>query len=270
MNPMKPETRLAESKLDLQKMGMTPKERHAEKMQLCLDWIYRWGCSSVGVLDILLNVQRAGFPAKLVKSGLLSSTTTESGGLARGIPAAYLVLTDAGLSEALRFASELLQYNTNPLWVKQPLLRHNLLVQRITANALVAGSIADYKTEQQSAAKSRSGIKQPDVMWYTAAGTKIGVELELTAKWYRQFDEFILRVVRLLTKENPGADKVVFATDSPAILDRYRSAFTAGNKVPLWREDNNKHWIIAKENKQVKTFSVPNLEGKIQWILIEY
>lgn len=270
MSSMKPETRLAESKLYLKKMGMTPKQRHEEKMQLCLDWIYRWGYSSVAVLDILLNVQRAGFPAKLVKSGLLSSTTTASGGLARGIPSAFLVLTDLGLSEALRFASELLPYNTNPLRVKQPLLRHNLLVQRITANALVAGSIADYKTEQQSAAKSRSGIKQPDVMWYAEAGTKIGVELELTGKWDRQFDEFVLRVVRLLEGENPGADKMVFATDSQSILDSYRSAFTAGNKVPLWCEDNNKHWIVVKENKQVKTFSVPDLEGKIQWILIEY
>lgn len=256
--------RLAEGRAKLREQGITPRQRGREKLRLALDWIYRWGYSSPSVLDILSGAKRAGFPAKLVSNNLCARTKTQTGGLVSGIPKIYLTLTESGLEEAERFSKNLLNYNTDPYRVDQAKMRHDLIAQKATAQNLIDGTIADYKTERELAAKHEAGVKEPDVVWSMPDGSKTAVEIELTAKWERRLDDFVLHTARSLIARdgNPARfDLVAVVSDSPAILERYKTAFRPGAKVNRWAKDQHGHYRIEK------TFDMPaNVSEKMLWI----
>jgi hypothetical protein len=256
--------RLAAGRAKLREQGITPRQRGRQKLRLALDWIYRWGYSSPSVLDTLSGAKRAGFPAKLVKNNLCTRTKTQTGGLASGIPNIYLTLTELGLAEAERFSKNLLNYNLDPYRVDQTKMRHDLIAQKATAQNLVSGVITDYKTERELAAKHESGIKEPDVVWIMPDGSKTAVEIELTAKWERRLDDFILHTARSLLSNNNNPARfnfVAVVSDSPAILKRYKNAFKTGAKFNRWAKDQHGHYRIEK------TFDMPaNVSEKMLWI----
>ncbi|MDA8381561.1 MAG: hypothetical protein M0037_00545 [Betaproteobacteria bacterium] len=258
--------RLAAGRAKLREQGITPRQRGREKLRLAVDWIYRWGYSSPSVLDILSGAKRAGFPAKLVKNNLCARTKTQTGGLASGIPVVYLTLTELGLSEAERFRKTLINYNIDPYRVDQTKMRHDLIAQKATAKNLQEGIIADYQTERELAAKHEAGQKEPDVVWIMPDGSKTAVEIELTAKWDRRLDEFVLHTARSLISRDgkpPRFDQVAVVSDSPAILERYETAFRPGAKINQWAKDRHGHYRI---NKTVTM--PPEVSEKMLWIAL--
>ncbi|MBU0592231.1 MAG: hypothetical protein KKH74_00690, partial [Gammaproteobacteria bacterium] len=88
----------------------------------------------------------------------------------------------------------------------------------------------------------KAGVKRPDVVWHCRDGQVIAVEVELTSKWGRQLDEFVLRMHQSIHKYSAGY--VVF-TDSPAIHKRYASAMAEGAPVSSWIKDERGYWRIA-------------------------
>jgi hypothetical protein len=258
--------RLAAGRAKLKEMGLTPRERGREKLRLALDWIYRWGYSSPSVLDLLSGAKRNGFPAKLVKNNLCAKTKTQTGGLASGIPAVYLTLTHLGLAEAERFQKNLLNYNTDPYRVDQTKMRHDLIAQKATAQNLREGVIIDYMTERQLAGKHEAGKKEPDIVWIMPDNSKTAVEIELTAKWDRRLDEFVLYTARSLVSQDghpPRFDHVAVVSDSPAILKRYEAAFQPGAKINHWQKDQHGHYRIEK------TSTMPQIVSeKMLWIAL--
>jgi hypothetical protein len=246
---------------------MSPRERGHQKTLWALDWVYRWGWSSPSTLETVGGAMRSGLAARLVRKGLLARTKTEAAGAIRGVPAYILTLTELGLSEIERHRESLLRYELDPYRVNQSQIRHYQLAQSATANALESGAIADFQTERELAEASQPGVKQPDVIWLMPDDSKIGVEVELTAKWDRRLDEFVRACWLAVTDTQTGParlDKIAVVSDSQAILKRYRAACTPGAELGIWERDQSRHWIKAKTVKVP-----PSLQEKMLWQFID-
>lgn len=222
--------------------GQSPRARGEEKTRLALDWIYRWGWASPSIVDRLSGAVRRGLAARLVRQGLLVATRTESAGAVRGVPAKILTLSESGQAEVERWRSSLIPYSRDPYRIRQDLLRHNQLAQQVTATSLLNGSIRAFLTEQEIANRSEVAQKQPDVVWVHASGKRCAVEVELTAKWGRQFDQFVSSCLLALAGTNARYDLIAIISDSPAILRRYAAAFEPGYRYRTWERDARGHW----------------------------
>ena len=245
--------------------GQSPRARGQEKAAKALLWVYRWGWASPQTLEFLTGAVRSGLGARLVKNKLLQSTKTESGGAVRGIPVYLLTLTQDGRDEVEKHIADpadLLDYETNPYKIDQSKLRHGELAQRATARNLAAGRISGYVTEAMGAAKSAAGVKQHDVIWLLPDGQKHGVEVELSAKWSRKLDEFILSCC--LSLQHKRVDQVSIVTDSKAIQHRYKTAFEVGKTFGKW-EKNERGFAT-----QTGHYKVPDhIKDKVLCVLLD-
>lgn len=245
--------------------GRSPRQAGADKANLALLWVYKWGWSSPSILDIISNSARRGLAARLVKNGLLMSTRTASGGAVKGVPAFILTLTDTGLAEVERNLEDgFMQYEQNP-WkaVPQDILRHDHLTQMATAASFIDKKIKDFQTPKQMAEKSADGIKQPDSVWILPNGEKMGIEVELTQKHDRQLDQFIRGcVIALSTKDGqaPRFDLISIISDSKGVMKNYKGYFSAGAKYSIWGKDSRGYWV------KKSTAEVPEaVSEKIVW-----
>lgn len=262
--------RLAQAREDLRTSGDTStsaRQRGKDKMRFALDWVYRWGWSSPSVIDLLSGAKRRGLCAKLVKAGFLIETKTASGAILEDIPSKIITLSERGITEAERFRETMLDYDTNPYKVNQSLLRHDTVAQRATANNMAQGKIIDFATPRELAAKSIRNMKQPDVMWVMPDNRKVAIEVELTAKYERKLDEFVLGIIiSLQPKSDKPAkfDQCAIVTDSDAIIKRYKPAFESDHKVSRWVKNSQSKWSIDK------TWDVPPwVKGKLSWVKVD-
>jgi len=172
-----------------------------------------------------------------------------------------------GLQEAERFAPELYRYpESDPYKVNQKLLRHNLLAQKITVEAIRTGLVSSFETERMFAQDGdKSGVKRPDVVLVTTNNLRIGIEVELSAKWSRDLDDFVLGILRALDTSTHKShySRFTVASDSPAIIDRYKKAMVPGARLNIWVKNQRNHWVVDK------TISVPDwLIQKVDFKLI--
>jgi hypothetical protein len=252
--------------------GRSPHQVGQEKERAVLDWTYKWTWTSPSVAAIIGRDNQNGLAARLVRQGLLKKTRTESGGGQPGIPAYMLTLTREGVSRVerhLESQDQLLKYNPDPYRLNQSLLRHDILAQTTTAKALRDGSITEYLTLAQFRTAGRSGVKEPDVMWKTKLGDWIAVEIELSAKWGRDLDQFVDSYISGLGRTlqgKPRFSNLAIITDSKAILERYQKAFKPGAEYGDW--DFDKH---SKQWKSDFKLAVPEwVNAKILWKLLDH
>jgi hypothetical protein len=225
----------------------TPKERANANRQTTADWIYRFGFSSSQVLKHVLQKQGAGWPSVAAKRGLLRSTKTES-----GVPGVIYTLAEQGLELAERHSMTLLPYpEIDPYRVNQATIRHNLLVQAMTIKAINNGQIVRVTTEKELNAGDQRGQKRPDAIWHFPDGQRIGIEMELSAKWDRKLDEFISGIAASLDSEVPEdrLDGFAIITDSEAICRRYREAMKPGEPLRYWRKNARHQWEVESHDK---------------------
>lgn len=257
------EAQLAAARAVLAASGKSPRQIGEESKLKVIEWLYRWGYTSSTIIQLLLGRTSAGYAQKLERQGWLVATKTAS-----GIPATFFTLTEQGLQEAERHAEALYRYpEIDPYKINQQLIRHDLLAQSSTVNALNAGAISSYETERMFAQEGdKSGVKRPDVVWLTKSGHRVAVEIELSAKWTRDLDEFVLGIARALQSASDKPSKYsrfAIISDSKAIVDRYRKAMQPGTPLSLWQKNQRNHWVIDKAIK------VPDwLIGKVDFQLI--
>lgn len=245
--------------------GESPRARGDKKQRQVIEWVYRWGYSSAEILRRVSGQAAQGYAKKLTEKGFLTATKTLS-----GIPRAYYTLSQPGLEEATRFAKMLLAYEeTNAHKVSQQLIRHSLEAQTATVNAIDASLISEYSTERMMGAKRRVDEKFPDVMWVMNDGSKTAIEIELSQKWSRKLDQFILGLVRSLqgtSEKPPRFDRYFIFSDSPALIENYRLAMNTSNKQNYWVKNERNHWVIDK----TKDRNIPEwLLEKVSFHLIE-
>ena len=121
------------------------------------------------------------------------------------------------------------------------MLRHDLLAQKFTLDNYLKGTIKGYETIYTTRDKSESGVKQPDVMWLMPDGQKFAIEIELTKKWERDWDDFRLKVIRALG--DGKYDKFYLVTDSKAIKKTYEADFKPGTIFSTWKKDKHGKWF---------------------------
>ncbi len=240
---------LAAARAVLSATGKSPRQIGEESRLAVIQWVYHWGYSSATSIQELLERTAAGYAQKLARQGWLQAVNTES-----GTPKCYFTLSELGLQEAERHAERLLRYpEIDPYRVNQKLIRHDLIAQYATINALNAGLAVDYLTDRMfNQSGNKAGEKIPDVVWVTVSGLHIGVEVELSAKWDRDLDQFVIGVIRALMPQNDKPakyDRFAIITDSPAIKKRYSDAFQPDADLSIWKKDDRQHWVIDKTIK---------------------
>ncbi|NOS97383.1 MAG: hypothetical protein HOP25_02795 [Methylotenera sp.] len=255
---------LAAARAVLAETGKSPRELGRVSRLKILEWIYQWGFTSSSVGQLLLGRTSGGYLQKLSKQSWLMSIKTKS-----GVPAAYFTLSQIALEEAERHANSLCKYlELDPYKVDQSKIRHYLIAQTSTINALRAGLITDYQTERMfGVGGDKLGVKRPDVVWVTPTGLRYGIEVELSAKWERQLDDFVLKVIRALKSNGDNSSefsRFVIVSDSPAIINRYSTAMQSGQPLAIWEKSDRGHWVIQK------TIRVPDwLISRVDFKLIE-
>lgn len=224
LNSFKENTQLAAARAVIAQTGKSPRQLGNESRQKLLAWVYRWGFTCSSVCQLLLNRTSGGYLQKLTQQNLLVATKTKS-----GTPINYYTLSELGLQEIERLSDALLRYSElDPFKVNQLQIRHYLIAQKITIKALDSGQIIDFETERMRLIDGdRQGEKRPDVVWITSGMERYAIEIELSAKWDRNLDSFILGIARDLQSsknKDDGISRYVIISDSRAIIDRYQQA----------------------------------------------
>ena len=228
------------------KDGKSPRARGEEKTLQALDWIYRWRWSTPSIIELLTGGSRSALTSRLVKNGLIQRTQTASAGGVPDIPRFILTLTAAGLAHITKHQDDLLDYELDPRKIRQDQLKHYVIAQRSTLNALLQGDIVGFRTEAQNRDFSQQGIKQPDCIWTLPSGKRQGMEVELTGKYSRKLDQFVHSCILSLSNkasERNKVDSVVLITDSHSIYDRYSKAFEVGSTYRKWKKKENNFWV---------------------------
>jgi hypothetical protein len=254
---------LAKAREAIALTGKSPRALGIESKLKIINWIYQWGYTSSTIGQSLLNRTAGGYLQKLANQDVLVATKTSS-----GTPVNYFTLSPVGLELAESNTTQLFKYSEiDAFRVNQSTMRHNLIAQELTVNALATGLIATYQTERMFEIQGdKLGIKKPDIIWQTNKGMRTAVEIELSAKWDRILDDFILKIIRSLKSKEGDKhylDRFIIFTDSAAILERYKTAMQSTSNVHTWIKNSRGHWVI--EN----TYPVPNwLVEKVDFQLI--
>lgn len=240
--------------------GISTRQIGELKQQHALQWIYLWGWSWPSVLEQITGCKNKRLTSQLLKKKLIVTMVPEAAGM-RGVPRKIIVLNERGLQEAERFQKKLIKYELDPSRIRQTHIRHAALAQQATANMLKPGF--DFQTERELAAMSMKNMKQPDIVWFTN-GQRVAVEIELTSKWDRHFDQFVLSTVMSLTpSQNTLArfDTVQIMTDSAAIQERYSAQFKPGQTFNAWEKEgsnNSGKWKVSGQ------YRIPeDIDGKV-------
>lgn len=257
-------TQLAAARAVIAESGKSPRELGKASRLKVLEWIYRWGYTSSSVGQLLLNRTSGGYMQKLTKHNWLVATKTKS-----GMPSSFFSLSKIGLEESERHSVFLSKYaEIDPYRIDQLKIRHNLIAQTSTINAMHTGLITNYLTERMFGnGGDKSGVKRPDVVWITKQDRRYGIEIELSAKWGMDLDEFILKIAQALQTKNNEAEsysRFVVISDSPAIITRYQHAMQPSKPLNIWGKSDRGHWVIRK------TIAVPDwLINMVDFQLIE-
>ena len=230
--------------------GRSPKAVGREKDAAALGWVYRWGWSAPGIVDAVASPTRRGVAARLVKGRLMEAHDCEAAGGIKGIPHQILTLTPDGVAELETDLGEadLLPYPVQGArLIHWRQLRHDMLVQRWTAQKLADGKIVGYQTPREIAERSQPGVKQPDAVWILPTGARVAVEAELTAKFARELDQALVALLRSVTPASdnqPGGpyDLAAIISHSPGLLARYRRALTPGATIREYERTVNRTW----------------------------
>lgn len=255
---------LAAARFVLASNRKSPREIGIQSKLKTFEWLYRFGYTSSSIGQLLVNKTSGGYLKRLVDQGWLRATNTES-----GLPLFFFTLAENGLQEAECHTSALYKYVEIDVYkVNQQTIRHNLIAQYSTLKALQAGRIVDYMTERMITKQGdKLGLKRPDVVWITKSGSCIGVEVELSAKWDRNLDDFLLKIIRALKSKDDKSseyDSFIIISDSEAIINRYKKAMELNAPVRSWIKDGRGHWVIDKN------YNVPAwLIEKVDFQLLE-
>lgn len=227
--------RIAREKL--KDSGQNPTEIGKLNRLKILLLIYMWGYTSPTIAQIFLGITRGGYLQKLTDQGFLKKIRIES-----GLPQFVYTLSVIGLQEAERNADQFIRY-VELNGFKQDKVYHNLLAQTVTINSLKEGVIDSYLSERMLAAQDELGQKRVDVAWIKNT-IKIGVEIELTKKWERDLDDFVLKIITAI--QSRKYSQFIIFSDSPAIIAGYSSAMKAGSPLKIWKKDQKGFWKVEK------------------------
>lgn len=226
-----------------------PTKQGERNKGFALNWIYNWGYSTAPTIQLLMGHQGMSWTADAIKSGWLRRTSVTARERVK-----LVTLTAKGLAWVEERRNEIFKYpELEPHRISPQTVWHNLLAQRTTILCIRAGDAKAYRTERQEASKSRRGEKKPDVVLITEARERIGVEIELNAKWDQRFDGFVSGTIAALSTSIDGTParfhKFLVITSSPAIAARYAAAFEPDTPLRIWRSISKRDFVVDRTIK---------------------
>lgn len=234
-----------------QEGGKTPRELGHERTLQALRWVYLFGWSSAALLEQLVNTNRGGLGARLVRQGLLKKHLSPAGGGIKDAPLAVLTLTQWGEEYVCRYAEhedDLHPYSPAIGWAQ---LRHDCIVQRLAIAALAnAEGNLRIESDSETRAKGRKGKIHDLVLVENLGDDKLMrtlVEVELTQKKGRELDTFVLGCCKaMLNAEAKGHEVVLHIySDSPALLRHYKQRLAANEKFNTWQRNSSGQWVVG-------------------------
>jgi len=236
-----------------QNSGKTPRELGHERTLAALRWVYLFGWSSAALLEQLVNTNRGGLGARLVRQGLLKKHLSPAGGGIKDAPLAVLTLTQWGEEYVCRYAEheeDLHQYSPTVGWAQ---LRHDCIVQRLAIEALAnaAGPIR-IESDSETRSKGRKG-KIHDLVLVENLGDgkrmRTLVEVELTQKKGRELDNFVMGCCNSMLRAEALGQEVVLHlySDSAALLRHYKQRLAANAQFKSWKRNTSGHWVEDKD-----------------------
>ncbi len=178
--------------------GKAPRTRGKENAIAVAKFLYRFGYSNARTLMQVIDVETDGWFRAARNRGDFAGVKTAGGEL--------LVLTEQTLRLAEFHAEKLVPYpELDGAKINLSQVRHNLFAQNVTLRAMRGGSLAAYQTEREIMLGDARGIKRPDVVWISKTGLRMAVEIELTSKWARHFDDFVAGIVAALDSSSAVA-----------------------------------------------------------------
>ena len=242
---------------------ISPQELGALRAAQALDWVYRWGWStSTMIADLAGTGKHSGLATRLVKNGWFKREPIRIVSSYRGTPMDIITLTPEGVAELVNLRGELPWSSVAAVGVRavKKNVVHDLIVQRLTLGHLrraleelfvASGRVTDFESAHQHSGEE-SGDKIPDAIWITENGSRIAIELELSAKFGRHLDEFIGRHVKMQEQGHRlGVDGLIVFFASAATEVRYELAMAPGTKVREWGFDTKKRIYYPHEVSRI-------------------
>ena len=225
--------------------GLSPRARNKHNLNVISEYLFRVGYSTPDLMKSLIGNKDPGWFTDAIKRKDFQKVST-------GVyePSFVMVLTERTLRIAEFNAKQLTPYlEIDSGRINQATIRHNLLVQDLTLRSMKSGAISGYLTEREITVGGERGVKRPDVVWLPKTGGRIAVEVELTAKWARHFDEFVSGILTALNPPSghPSYDKFCVITESTAIFNRYSQGMAADQPLNTWKKDSSGLWKIVKK-----------------------
>lgn len=228
--------------------GKTPQQIGHERTLQALRWVYLFGWSSAALLEQLVNTNRGGLGAKLVRQGLLKKHLSPGGGGIKGAPLAVLTLTPWGEQYVTRYAESIDDLHGYAPGIGWAQLRHDCLVQQLAIEALAnANGPIRIVSDAEARSKGARGKIHDLVLVEDVDGAKLRtfVEVELTAKKGRELDGFVMGCCKsMLAAEQAGDEFALHIySDSPSLLRHYKQKLAANAQFHSWKRNNSGHWV---------------------------
>ncbi|MEX3954410.1 hypothetical protein [Trinickia sp. EG282A] len=133
------------------------------------------------------------------------------------------------------------------------------------------GEIIDLRTEAEFGEKSEKNEKRPEVLWHLPGGEVVGVEVELSDKHgddlLKFVDDSTMQLYRdeAQTGHAPLFTRLIIASTSKGILERYQAAFAPGLETRQPVKNEAGHWV-----SQPSGWKIPrDINEKISYRLLD-
>lgn len=262
--------------------GINTEDRKAEKTLLVLRWVYEFGWTSTAFCDYLCSISRSNnFSRKLWKDGYIKRNDCES--TKEGTPRKWVELTEEGIDyvQAHLPDAQHCEYKhgysidkvrhdyTVQRWLLDRLLRRN---KGVLSMEIFSGFTSERRLAVERGIHGQDG-KQLDLLLHENGKDPIGIEVELSKKTSRKFDQWRQRLLVL----DHGV--MIFAPNEKPhqLLNRLKRFLAVGQKMRQWyrlEDDEGRlgHWRIHDERWEIEPHQTENLiyrELKVKNLICE-
>jgi hypothetical protein len=235
--------------------GTSPSVKAEQNKLIAFQHIYNFGYSTDQLITALLGKKATGWAATQVKSGWLRRTDFEA-----FLHGPLFTLSNRGLEWIEEMIDFIHPYpEANPHKIHQALIKHNLFAQRFLIESYTRDYLVGSFTERQYATLDTQGAKRPDMIFHHFELGVVAIEIELSPKWERRLDDFVIRIVRDLGYFNNEEEKYssyCIVSKSAALLNNYREAFSPGSNINEWYKDHKSELIcecVGKINQRLSS-----------------
>ncbi len=234
--------------------GVNLRQKGEENRLKALILVCKFGVASIATISDHLGNQNQSVARKLTNAGFLREIILERAAYteAHGAVRKIVVLTRAAHEFLVAMGVAIVYPELETGRINFNLVSHTLESQIAVSSLLKKGVIDDFETERMWGANNATS-KRFDVIGIKG-NQRIGIEIELTPKNGRRFDEMCSGIVKALQAEKDGEHHFTYALIyvRESIRVPYQKALQSGSKIGQWHINSGGKWV-----KTIRHFEVP-------------